>query len=109
VPAVACRAGLGDRGPPGLVLVDAAAGQAEQGRDEGDRPRGGGDDAEDRGKSEQADVGDARGVQAEQGDRDRAPGASTARPLVVVQNPAASAGSAPLIICCRNRVVRKTA
>ena len=34
---------------------------------------------------------------------------STARPLVVVQNPAASAGSAPLIICCRNRVVRKTA
>jgi hypothetical protein len=34
---------------------------------------------------------------------------STARPLVVVQNPAASAGSAPSIICCRNRVVKKTA
>ena len=34
---------------------------------------------------------------------------STARPLVVVQNPAASTGSAPSMICCRNLVVRKTA
>ena len=33
----------------------------------------------------------------------------TARPLVVVQNPAASTGSAPSMICCLNLVVRKTA
>jgi hypothetical protein len=74
VPAVARRSGPGDRCAPGLVLVDAPAGQAQEGRDQGDRAGGGGDDAEDGGEPEQADVGDAGGVQAEQGDRDGARG-----------------------------------